>query len=72
MKQIKHYVGDRVEIDMKTGNIIEGALAFFNWEQQIVHLSDYIEFDTKRKEVVNKGKFIVVNQREWSTFRVKE
>ena len=70
-KQIKTYMGERISVDLKNGKKIEGALAFFNWEQQVVHLSSYVIFNKDGDAKVDEGKFIIINQREWSTLRVK-
>ena len=71
IKQMKQYEGHRVTVDLVTGKKVEGALAFYNWEQQIIHLSSFVIFNKEGTDVVSEGKFIIINQREWSTVRVK-
>ena len=62
----------RITVDLKSGRKIEGALAFYNWEQQVIYVSSYVIFNKDGTDVVDRGKFIIVNQKEWSTLRVKE
>jgi len=71
LNKIKEYNGERVCVDMKNGRKIEGALVFYNWEQQVVHLSSYTIFNKTGEEVINEGRFIIINQKEWTTLRVK-
>lgn len=72
LNQVKDYHGKRASVCLKNGNKVEGALSFYNWEQQVVYLSSYVIFGRDREKIVDKGKFIVINQREWSTLRIKE
>ena len=71
INQIKAYHGKRVTVNLRTGKKIEGALAFYNFEQQIIHLSSYVIFTKDGEKIADEGEFIVINQREWSTMRVK-
>jgi len=71
LNQVKDYHGKRCSINLKNGNKIEGALSFYNFEQQVIYLSSYVILGRNRETVVDEGKFIIVNQREWSTLRIK-
>jgi hypothetical protein len=71
IQQIKDYHGKRVSVLMRNGETAEGALAFYNWEQQVIYLSSYVIFNKDKTEEVDEGQFIIFNQKEWSTLRVK-
>ena len=71
LNQIKKYHGERVCVDQKNGRKVEGALVFYNWEQQVIHLSSFVIYNKEGTEILSKGRMIIINQREWSTLRVK-
>ena len=72
-KQINQYQGKRVEVEFKDGRLATGKLAFYNWEQQVIHLSNYeLNIPDKSEEGYSKrtGTFLVINCREWKTVQV--
>ena len=73
-KQISQYVGNRVEVDFKDGRLAIGTLSFYNWDQQVIHISDYeLNRPDDSEEGYDKttGKVMVINCREWKTVQVK-
>lgn len=71
MNQIKNFLGERVTVDMKSEKKIEGALAFYDWDKHVIHLNSFVIFNKEGTSVIADGKFIIINQREWATLRVK-
>ena len=68
LPRIIDFLGERVEVPMKDGSIVFGVLVFYNWDQQIIHLSDYehnVPNDSDEGYEKKKGKFRVINCREW-------
>jgi len=48
---------------MKNGVVVEGIMSFFNYDKQVVHISDYRATDKDGKEVY--GDFYVANGNSW-------
>jgi len=72
-KQINTFQGERVEVEFKDGRLAIGTLSFFNWQQQIIHLSNYeLNIPDKSEEGYEKkeGRFLVINCREWKNVQV--
>ena len=73
-KQINQYVGERVEVEFRDGRLLIGTLSFYNWEQQVIHISDYElmrpESDDE-KYSKTAGRVMVVNCRDWKTVQIK-
>ena len=68
--QISQYIGSIVQATRKDGNVIEGILSFFNWDNKLIHISRFKEY--KDKVEVEKGSFIVLNSDEWSNIRITD
>jgi small nuclear ribonucleoprotein (snRNP)-like protein len=69
LPQIHRFIGKTVIVDIAGDTYMVGTLTFFNWEQQVVHISDYTQFRDDKE--IDKGKFIIINQRTWVNVRVK-
>ena len=73
-KQISEFIGNIIEVEFKDGRIAEGTLSFFNYQQQVIHISDYTlmrpeENDKGYSE--SKGNILIINTKEWKTLQVK-
>jgi len=70
-KQISQYIGSNIEVEFKDGRLATGVLSFFNYEQQIIHISDY---SLKRPEEdgysEENGEMLIINSKEWRTIQV--
>ena len=71
-KQIHNYVGKKVEVEFRNGRIAFGTLSFYDWQHQVIHLSDYDLF-IPDKEGADKiyGELMVINCKEWSILQAK-
>ena len=72
-KRIGDYLNHEVEVTMKDGGIVEGILAFYNWDQQIVHVREFKHKSPDESEEgysIREGKFMVINCREWKDIKV--
>lgn len=69
--QIAKHIGKVVYVNLagEQKRYTVGNLSFFNWEQQVIHLSEYKTFSEDDK-IIDEGKFIIINQKEWKTLRV--
>jgi len=70
VEQIGDYIGKEIVVDLKTGRKVIGRLSFFNWDQQVVHVNAYHILNNDGMEI-DKGKFIIINQRDWESVRAK-
>lgn len=70
LDQINNHLGQQIHVDLRNGNTAVGTLSFFNWEQQIVHLSNF-EIIDESGNLIDTGKFYVINQRDWGGVRIK-
>lgn len=76
--QIKHYIGSNVKITLKDDGEVYGTLAFFNFDQQVIHISDYMQSSNERNidgsktgnKVENAGQFIIINFDQWKSLEV--
>lgn len=67
--QIASCRGSRVRVKLKNGSILHGTLAFYNYEQQVIHLEN---FELENKESVDvKGDFWVVNSKAWDNLIIE-
>ena len=72
MKQINNFKEKKSVVDMKDGSIVKGHLAFFNYEEQVIHVEDYAQekYHTKDELEIITGEFIVINKLTWDNLRV--
>ena len=71
-KQIHNYVGKEVQVEFRDGRLAFGILSFYNWEQQIIHLSDYVlHRPTKEGADKEEGEMMIINCREWKVLKAK-
>lgn len=72
-KQIHNFIGRQVEIEFRDGRIAFGTLSFFNWDQQVIHLSDYkLHRPSDEGTDCKDGEMIIINQKEWKTVEVRQ
>lgn len=69
VNQISDYIGKIVEIIQSDGTVAVGELRFFNFQDQVIHLKDYIRDGESLNE---RGKFIVINKGDWKNIKVKD
>ena len=82
MKQIQNYTGCHVKILCRDGTTVNGILSFYNWEAQVVHLSDYVmvlpdyarvKHDGPEKTALPlQGPFIILNKSDWLNLVITE
>ena len=78
LKQINKFHGSEVKVEMRNGNVIEGTLAFFNYDEQVIHLNNYKEFILIKedgledcfKEIPEEGQMMVINKYSWFTLKI--
>lgn len=73
-KQISEYIGHTVEVEFKDGRMAEGILSFFNYQQQVIHISDYKLMrpeDSDEGYSKSEGPILIINTKEWKTVQVK-
>ena len=66
--QINKCRGNKVEVFMRNGNVLKGFLAFFNYDEQVIHVENY-ELSND-KGVLSKGDFWVVNSKSWDNMAI--
>ena len=59
-----------MKVFMKDGDVMYGTLAFYNYDEQVIHLEDYEVY--RKDEFVEKGKFWVINTHAWDNLSVEE
>ncbi len=72
-KQINNYLGEQVEVEFRDGRIAMGKLVFFNWQQQIIHISDYKIMkpeDNSDGYSKKEGRLYIINYKDWKTVAV--
>ena len=73
-KQINQFVGNKIEVEIKDGRLAIGTLSFYNWEQQVIHVSDYELLKPEPDEEgysKSTGEILIVNCRDWKTLQVR-
>ncbi len=70
---IRDIKGERVYADLLENNQkiaeIQGTLAYFNFDQPIIHIQDYTITDLEGN--LSQGRFIVLNERDWGKLKHK-
>ena len=69
--QINNFRGEKVVVHMKNGDHVIGGLAFFNYDDQIIHLEDY-KIISPEEGAVEAGRFTVINKSSWTSLNVEE
>lgn len=59
-----------MKVYLKNGDVIEGELTFFNYDEQVIHMKDYEVQRTGK--VVESGAFWVVNSRSWHNLAIQK
>ena len=71
IKQITRYRGHHCNIDMKNGDVVEGILAYYNLNEQMIHLN---RFKTTTSEgsvtKTERGELMVINKCAWLTIKI--
>jgi hypothetical protein len=67
--QISNYIGKIVEVIQPDGTLVTGCLRFFNFQAQVIHLSEYTRINLNLKD---EGEFYVINACDWKTIKVVE
>ena len=68
--QINKLRGSKARVELKNGCVLSGTLAFFNYNEQVIHLQDYVL--TKSDGGSESGAFRVVNRNAWYTLAVDD
>jgi len=68
-EQISDYKGRCVVVKCTNGDIVDGRLSFFNYANQVLHLSKYAMH--RHSGETESGEFIVLNKGEWASVAVK-
>lgn len=68
--QINNCRGSEVKVHLKTGNTLIGDLAFYNYDEQVIHVENYQLME--KDVVIEQGAFWVVNTRSWSNLSIAE
>ena len=79
MKQINEFKGRKVRVVTIDNSVFYGVLTFFNYNDQVVHLNDYVAHLVDEKtgsiDYLNpdqRGEMIVLNKHSWVTLTVGE
>jgi small nuclear ribonucleoprotein (snRNP)-like protein len=62
-KQIKEYYGKRVGIELVDGSVVEGVLAYYNFDNQTITINDYVMHTLNGDQFA--GKIKMINNIEW-------
>jgi len=66
--QINKCRGNKVKVFMRNGNVLTGFLAFYNYDEQVIHIENYEM--SNEKGVIEKGDFWVVNSKSWDNMAI--
>ena len=64
MNKIQDYLGEVMTIDLKNRHQIKGNLAFYHLTEQMIHVTDWSEYDQDKK-LIRQGKYMVINRTAW-------
>lgn len=68
--QINNCRGSKVKVMLKTGQTLTGDLAFYNYDEQVIHVENYFLMD--KEVIIESGDFWIVNTRSWSNLSVTD
>lgn len=69
--QINDCKGKKMKLILKNGDVLFGFLAFYNYDEQVIHLEGYTLYDDKN-EIKEEGRFTVINKNSWHTLSTVE
>jgi small nuclear ribonucleoprotein (snRNP)-like protein len=64
INKIQDCLGSEMIVDLKNHHKIIGNMAFFHFTEQMIHMSDWTEYDEKNT-IVRKGAYMVINRTAW-------
>lgn len=73
IKQITKYKGEDITVELRNGLVIRGVLAFYNINDQSIHVSNYQQLkqipNSNRLTVTESGDLAVLNKYSWSVLK---
>lgn len=74
MPQITYYKGRNILVELPNGDRIKGTLVFYNWDGQVIHMSDCVHIITKNQLKVKEteAEFLILNKNNWTLLKVTD
>jgi len=63
-ERVLDYLGKKMRVDLKNYNYVIGIMAYYHLDQQMIHLNDWEQYDSKGI-LLRKGRYMVINRTAW-------
>jgi len=64
LNKISDCLGSEMIVDLKNHHRIVGIMAFYHFTEQMIHMSDWAEYDEK-DIIIRRGSYMVINRTAW-------
>ena len=72
MRQIQDYKGHRIDVEMKDGRHISGILAYYNYDAQVIHLTDVETVYMEDLTHPFQAEFMIINKDVWHNISISD